>query len=207
MRDASTISKIKETIDFLTLTLQFDLERASKMKSKSIRSEEMHLKILYDSAKWISNKLQSTEKGNDKSSMEVERLDSLSVDESLLQIPNTICQVCSKPILLENDPRLLVGLIDRCDCPSTIRKCLGFDVCGNRLVLSGDYCGPCLDTQIANTMRKDSRVEIFIMDKKCTFCDNQTRVCIIVKGFPIKLCWECAGILKGLIKDKEVEQK
>ena len=142
---ASTNCKIKETLDFLTLTLQFDLERASKMKSKSIRSEVMHLKILYDSAKWISNKLQSTEKGNDKSSMEVERLDSLSVDESLLQIPNT--------------------------------------------------------------MRKDSRVEIFIMDKKCTFCDNQTRVCIIVKGFPIKLCWECAGILKGLIKDKEVEQK
>ena len=62
----STISKIKETIDFLTLTLQFDLERASKMKSKSIRSEEMHLKILYDSAKWISNKLQSTEKFKDK---------------------------------------------------------------------------------------------------------------------------------------------
>ncbi len=56
-------------------------------------------------------------------------------------------------------------------------------------------------------MRKDSRVEIFIMDKKCTFCDNQTRVCFIVKGFPIKLCWECAGILKGLIKDKEAEQK
>jgi len=57
----------------------------------------------------------------------------------------------------------------------------------------------------ASTMRKDSRVEIFIMDKKCTFCDNQTRVCFIVKGFSIKLCWECAGILKGLIKDKEAE--
>ena len=27
------------------------------------------------------------------------------------------------------------------------------------------------------------------------------RVCFIVKGFPIKLCSECAAILKGLIKD------
>ena len=68
-------------------------------------------------------------------------------------------------------------------------------------------CNACCVLPIPNTMRKDSRVEIFIMDKKCTFCDNQTRVCFIVKGFPIKLCWECAGILKGLIKDKEAEQK
>ncbi len=82
----------------------------------------------------------------------------------------------------------------------------GFSLCQNcKMKNRGAVKMKCETLPISNTMRKDSRVEIFIRFHKCTFCDNQTRVCIIVKGFPIKLCWECAGILKGLIKDKEIE--
>lgn len=37
------------------------------------------------------------------------------------RIASTICNDCNKPILLQNDPRLIVGLVDRCECQLTIQ--------------------------------------------------------------------------------------
>ena len=81
-------------------------------------------------------------KGNDKSSMEV---------------VNNYCKYCGdlehEGIVCTIQDEFIKAELQSEEA-STIRKCLGFDVCGNRLVLSGDYCGPCLDTQIANTKCK-----------------------------------------------------